>query len=317
MKSVYITIMMVCLLLMLILPLSAKNTLESSPVSPPLPEEIIQTDAVPHEQVRVKLCEKNEVVTLSLEDYLFGVVAAEMPALYETEALKAQTVAAYTYFLCARESGKDFDITDDYTVDQAFVLPKAAREKWGSAADEYENKIRSTVKSVIGKRVLYEGAPARTVYHAISFGVTENAKDVWGGDYPYLISVDSSFDKLSTSFISEKSFTAEELKSALSSLAEVKALDSNVITDITRTASGGVKTLKVSGKEVSGGDVRRALELKSANFEVSFSSGKYTFTVKGYGHAVGMSQNGANYMAQQGKTYEEILLHYYTGCTIG
>lgn len=317
MKSVYITIMMICMLLMLIIPLSAKNTLESIPTVAPPPADTTAPEPAPTEEVKVKLCQTGEIVTLSLEDYLFGVVAAEMPALYEAEALKAQTIAAYTYYLCDRESGKDYDITDDYTIDQAFVLLDTAREKWGDGADTYENKIRAAVKSVIGKRVLYGGAPARTVYHAVSFGVTENARDVWGGDYPYLISVDSSFDKLYTDFLSEKSFTAEELKAALSTLAEVKALDSNVITDIVRTEAGGVKSLKISGKEVSGGDVRKALELKSANFEVAFSGGKYTFTVKGYGHAVGMSQNGANYLAQQGKTYEEILLHYYTGCTIG
>lgn len=317
MKSVYITIMMVCMLLMLIIPLSAKNTLEGIPTMAPPPAGTTPSEPVPTEEVRVKLIRTGEIVTLSLEDYLFGVVAAEMPALYEVEALKAQTVAAYTYYLCDKETDKDYDITDDYTVDQAFVLLEVAREKWGDGADTYENKIRDAVKAVLGKRVLFEGSPARTVYHAVSFGVTENAKDVWGGDYPYLISVDSSFDKLETNFLSEKAFTAEEFKTALSSLAEVKTLDSNVITDITRTEAGGVKSLKISGKEVSGGDIRKALELKSANFEVSFSSGKYTFSVKGYGHAVGMSQNGANYLAQQGKNYEEILLHYYTGCSIG
>ena len=117
-------------------------------------------------------------------------------------------------------------------------------------------------------------------------------------------------------FLSEKTVTSEELKAALSSLAEVKDNTKNCITDIIRTKAGGVKSLKVSGKEVSGADIRRALELKSSNFEVAFSDGKYTFSVKGYGHAVGMSQNGANYLALQGKSYEEILLHYYTGCTV-
>ena len=112
------------------------------------------------------------------------------------------------------------------------------------------------------------------------------------------------------------SVSAEELKTALSSVAEVTDLTKNCITDIVRTKAGGVKTLKVGGKEISGSAIRKALELRSANFEVTFKDGNYTFSVKGYGHAVGMSQNGANYLAQQGKSYEEILLHYYTGCSV-
>ena len=318
MKTVYITTMMISVLFMLILPLSAKNSLKKLPASA-LPQQNTEQVYKETEEVKVKLSATNEVVTMPLSDYLFGVVAAEMPALYEVEALKAQTVAAYTYFLVQKEGNADkgYDITDDYTVDQAFILAEKAREKWGGGAKNYESKIRSAVEAVLGKRVLYGGKPARTVYHAVSFGVTENATDVWGGEYPYLVSVDSSFDKLEKNFLSEKTVTAEELKAALSSLAEVKDLSTNCITDITRTAAGGVKKLKISGKEITGAELRQALELKSANFEVEFKEGKYTFSVKGYGHAVGMSQNGANYLALQGKTYEEILLHYYTGCSIG
>ncbi len=317
MKTVYITTMMISALIMLILPLSAKSKANELPVSA-TPQTNVQQVISESEGVKIKLSSTGEITEVSLSDYLFGVVAAEMPALYETEALKAQTVAAYTYFLVQREGNgdKEYDITDDYTVDQAYVSVETARQKWGEGADTYETKIRSAVEAVLGKRVLYGGEPARTVYHAVSFGVTENAKDVWGGDYPYLISVDSSFDKLEKNFLSEKTVTAEELKKALASLAEVKDLTQNCITDITRTSAGGVKKLKVSGKEITGADVRKVLELKSANFDVDFKDGKYIFSVKGYGHAVGMSQNGANYLALQGKSYEEILIHYYTGCTV-
>ena len=317
MKTVYITTMMISALIMLILPLTAQTAVTELPVSaePQTNVTPVISDSV---DVKIKLSSTGEITEVSLSDYLFGVVAAEMPALYEVEALKAQAVAAYTYFLIQKEgnSDNDYDITDDYTVDQAYVSVETARQKWGDGADTFEEKIRSAVESVLGERVLYGEEPARTVYHAVSFGVTENAKDVWGGDYPYLTSVDSSFDKLEKNFLSEKTVTAEELKSALSALAEVKDLNKNCITDITRTSAGGVKNLKVSGKEITGAELRKALELKSANFEVDFKDGKYTFSVKGYGHAVGMSQNGANYLALQGKTYKEILLHYYTGCTV-
>jgi stage II sporulation protein D len=268
--------------------------------------------------VRLKISETGEIINLSAEDYIFGVVAAEMPALYETEALKAQAVAAYTYYLAQKEEDnkKEYDITDDYTVDQAFITAENARKRWGDGADEYENKIRSAVKAVMYERVTYNGQLASTLYHAISFGVTENAEDVWGGQYPYLVSVDSSFDKLSQDYISSAVFTGEQFKEKISSLAEVKSIEENCITDIIRTQAGGVTSLNVSGKKISGSDIRKALDLRSANFTVNFSEGKYTFTVYGYGHSIGMSQYGAEAMAQKGSDYQEILAHYYPGTTV-
>ncbi len=317
MKTVYLTIMMISAFLMLILPLSAKDNLQGKPtIALPLTQTETPQDAPA--KVRLKLTASDTVTEISLEDYIFGVVAAEMPALYEEEALKAQAVAAYTFYVIQKDKNKEqsFDISDDYTVHQSYINPDLAREKWGDGAKTYENKIRSCVKAVLGQTVLYEGSPATTLYHAISYGVTENAADVWGGNYPYLVSVDSSWDKLEKNYLSEKSFKAEELKGLLASLAEVKDLDKNCITDIVRTATGGVKSLKISGTEISGGDLRQALSLRSSNFEVSFSEGVYKFTTKGYGHSIGMSQYGAHYMAMQGKNYKEILLHYYTGCTV-
>ncbi len=317
MKTVYITTMMITAVLMLIFPLSAKNTVNSLPVSAtPVINQSQKDDS--SQQVRVKITATGEITSFSTQDYIFGVVAAEMPALYETEALKAQTVAAYTYYLLQKESNsdKDYDITDDYTVDQAFITPEAAVQKWGSGAEEYEAKIRSAVKEVLYKKVTYNGELASTVYHAISFGVTEMASEVWGGEYPYLISVDSSWDKLHDNYLATVTLTAQELKSKLSSVAELKSETENCIGNIICTKAGGVKSLDISGKTVSGNEIRAALELRSANFTVEFKDEKYTFTTKGYGHAIGMSQYGAHYMAMQGKTYNEILLHYYPGCKV-
>ncbi len=317
MKTVYITTMMITAVLMLILPLSAKNTVTGLPVSvAPIVNEG-ESDSS-SEEVRVKITSTGEISVFSAEDYIFGVIAAEMPALYEKEALKAQAVAAYTYYLLQKDgnSDKDYDITDDYSVDQAFITPEAARQKWGNGADEYEAKMRSAVNDVLYERVTYSGELAATVYHAISFGVTEKASDVWGGEYPYLISVDSSWDKLHDNYLSTVTFTAQELKTKLAAVAELKSETENCISNIVCTHAGGVKALDISGKTVSGSDVRSALALRSANFSVEFKDGKYTFTVKGYGHAIGMSQYGAHYMAMQGKTYKDILLHYYPGCKV-
>ncbi len=321
MKTIYITALMVMMVLMLILPISANANIKDMAISEQSQQVISPTDKVenvPQEvMVKVKLTATGKIATYSLEDYIFGVVAAEMPALYESEALKAQAVAAYTYYLKnAAASNGEYDITDDYTVDQAFITSEKAKEKWGEDSEKYEKKIRDVVKSVLYKRICYGGQPISAVYHAISSGKTEKAADIWGGEYPYLVSVDSSFDKLSNNYESTEKFTTDQLKKALSAFVTVTDAEGNGITDIKRTDTGSITSITAWGKTLDGIEFRKALGLRSSNFDVEFKEDVYTFTVRGYGHGIGMSQNGANYLAQQGKNYEEILLHYYPGCTV-
>ena len=316
MKTVYITTMLVIAMLMLILPLTAgQNAAEPQAQLPVSGNNITEQET---EIVKVLHAATEKIETYTLEEYLFGVVAAEMPALYEKEALKAQAVAAHTFYLSRKESNaeKDYDITDDYNLDQAFITPEKAKEKWGSGAAEYTEKIKTAVKEVAGLKITYEGRPIMSVYHAISFGKTENAAEVWGGEYPYLTTVDSSFDKQAEGYVSEKTFTAAELKAALSGLAELKSTTENCISDIKKTSAGGVKSLTVSGTNVTVSQFRKATGLRSADFDVTFKEGAYTFTTRGYGHSIGMSQHGANCLAKEGKNFEEILLYYYTGCKI-
>lgn len=251
-------------------------------------------------------------------DYIVGVVASEISPSSNAEALKAQAVAAYT-FACRRKasaSGRDYDLTDDPTTDQCYTPVETLRQKWGDKADEYLTKINEAVKSVEGQILIYDGAAALTVYHAISPGTTVACKDVWGTDLPYLREVESVGDKLSDGYLSTVQMTAEELSSKLSSLAASSGDASGWFTDISCANSGRVNNLKFCGTEVSGSDISKALELRSACFEISFADGSFKFTVKGYGHGVGMSQTGAQYMAQQGSSYKEILSHYYPGCTL-
>lgn len=317
MKTVYLAAFMVMAVLMLIIPLTADADINEAKANPQSQQVMTPTDKVEKTEIRVKLTASGDIVAYSAEDYIFGVVAAEMPALYEEEALKAQAVAAYTYYLKKSTSKTEsYDITDDYTVDQAFITPEKAKEKWGNDAEKFEKKLRDCVKAVIYKKVTYQGEPASTVYHAISSGKTEKAADIWGGDYPYLVSVDSSFDKLSANYLSEAKFTTDELKNKLKNFVTVTEAAGNGISDIKRTESGSVTSLTVWGKSISGIDFRKALELRSADFDVEYRDGAYFFTVRGYGHGIGMSQNGANYLAQQGKSFEEILLHYYPGCVV-
>ncbi len=259
----------------------------------------------------------NEISEISYDDYIFGVVAAEMPALYEPEALKAQAVAAHTFALHRKvtNSGKGYDITNDFTVDQAFITEGKAREKWGENAEEYITKIRAAVEATKNLALTYNGEIALSVYHAISSGKTEDCKNVWGGSRPYLISVESVGDKLSANFLSEKSFSASEIKNIFKNIT-FKGKESEYFKNLQKTPAGTVKSITVCGTEIKGSELRKALDLNSSCFDVTHKDGVFKFTVYGYGHGVGMSQNGANYMAQQGAEFEEILCHYYTGCKI-
>ncbi|MBE6787190.1 MAG: stage II sporulation protein D [Ruminococcaceae bacterium] len=286
-------------------PLTALQT--SVPIQPPKNPQTI----------KVLISKTGKTEEIALEDYLFGVVAGEMPALYEADALKAQAICANTFLQWRKKENaqKGYDISDNYTVDQCYVSKDEARKKWGSKADEYESKIKEAIKEVKNQTLAYNGEIILSVYHSVSSGKTESAKNVWGKDYPYLQAVDSSADRQSEHCVSKNTFTLEELKTALS-LATPQNASQNIFSNFDRTQSGIVKTVKILDKEYKGQEIRTALNLKSSNFKVKFENGNYNFTVYGYGHGVGMSQNGANEMAKQGKTYEEILKHYYTGTEI-
>ena len=300
------------LVILLLLPLCTLS--ESAPVATLPTQAAVSTKE--SDVLKVLLTDTNTVAELTTEDYLFGVLAGEMPALYEPEALKAQAVCAYTFALWRKNENtdKDYDITSDYTTDQCYITPEQAAKKWGSKADEYEQKLRDAIKAVKDEVLTYNGELTLSVYHSVSGGKTESAKNVWGKEYPYLQAVSSIGDKLATNYISTCSFSKAQIEAALSVTLPTALKGS--FTNFSRTASGTVDKVTVGGTQFKGSEVRKALELKSSNFEVSLKDEQFTFTVYGYGHGVGMSQNGANYMAQQGSDYKEILSHYYTGCEV-
>ncbi len=302
---------------LLLLPLLALNSSAKSETAQVLSPQKVQSVAS-KKSFKVLDTETNTVTEYSLCDYLFGVVAAEMPALYHEEALKAQAVAAYSFACYKSELNKneDYDITNDHTADQSFITEQAAREKWGEKADEYCQKIKAAISSVEGYAITYKGAVINAVYHAISFGKTESAKNVWGKQVSYLSSVTSEWDILSENYISQKSFAADEFKALIEKEVKPSQNASSYLGKITKTESGYVKTVELCGKAVSGEKLRQLLSLRSPCFEAEFSNNTFSFTVYGYGHGVGMSQNGANYMAKQGSSFKEILNHYYKDCKI-
>lgn len=262
--------------------------------------------------------ENDKVIELKAEDYIFGVVAAEMPAAYETEALKAQAVAAFTYacYKKAQNRNKEYDITTDYTVDQSYISLEKAKERWGEKADEYVKKIKDAVDSTKYLVLSYDSAPILAVYHAVSSGKTYSAKEVWGKELLYLQPVLSDGDKLAPNYLSTITFQESELKSKLCAALNIKATDDDLLNNRVSGKSGIVTCVSVFGKEVSGSSLRSALDLPSSNYKFEKDGNTYVFKCYGYGHGVGMSQNGANYMAKQGYTYKEILNHYYTDCKL-
>lgn len=267
-------------------------------------------------QVRVLDKNSGNVTEIDLDEYLFGVVAAEMPASYNEEALKAQAIASYTYMLfrANERSGERYDVVDDSSTDQAFITRKEAREKWGDSYDKYANKIDAVIKAVSGYVMVDEkDMPILAAYHNISAGRTESAKTVWGSEYSYLQPVDSLGDLTAKQYLSEASLTPEEIAQKLT-LPENDGSPSLWIGEIKTSDSGTVTEISFCEKTFTGGEIRSLLGLRSSVFTVNFDEGKFNFRVQGHGHNVGMSQYGANYLAEQGYTYIEILSWYYTGC---
>lgn len=313
-------VLVVIVFSMLAIPLSAlsKAEGESVLVANPLLNEPYKPQSAPLDLGEVRVLKDNVVTAFSTRDYIFGVIAAEMPALYETEAIKAQAVAAYTFTLYRIQgnSSTDYDITADGQTAQCFITREEAAVRWGEKAGEYTKKIDDCISEVEGYFLSYDNQPIFAAYHAISPGKTNSCKDVWDKDLPYLISVDSIGDTLDDGFLSEVQFTAAEITEKLKSVATAPTDQSNYFSNIITSETGYVKNAVYCDKEITGQQLRDLLGLRSCNFTVDYSEGNYKFTVKGYGHGVGMSQTGANYLAKQGKTFDEILLHYYSGASL-
>lgn len=265
-----------------------------------------------------------KVLELSPAEYITGVVAAETPASFEPEALKAQAVAAHSYAL--RQIGlqlkspdkelKGAYLSTDPAHFQAYLSEKQRKKRFGANFDTQEQKISDAVNAVIGEILVYEEEPIAAAFHSISSGKTESAQTVWGKEVPYLIAVDSSIDRSNDKCKTISSFTEKETRSILESNCKGVDLSGSMdhwIQIGSRSDSGTVLDATAGGVKVTGRDIRTWFDLPSANFSVETSGDGLSFTTYGYGHGVGMSQYGANDMAKEGKTYQQILAHYYPG----
>lgn len=264
-----------------------------------------------------------EVEQVKLDEYLCNVVSAEMPATFEQEALKAQAIVArtYTIYKILNKKHDNADICDDSTCCQAWISKDDRLAKWEENQRESNwQKICSAVNETSGKIITYENKPIDAFFHSNSGGITEVPVNVWGGTgYPYLQSVETSGENTYTQYASEVTLSQEKLINKLKEKYSDISIDftnSDDIKILEYTESTRVKTVKFGNHEISGVEARTLFGLKSTNFEISRDGNNIKFSVKGYGHGVGMSQTGADSMAKNGSRAEEIIKHFYTGVEI-
>lgn len=270
------------------------------------PEEKPKSEETPDE---ITLIDGAEEKKLSLEDYIEGVVLAEMPASYNEEALKAQAVAARTYAVNKMRSRvhEGGALCADFSCCQAYIAP----ENYTGGEDNL-SKVKKAVSETKGVIMTYDGEPITAVFHSMSAGKTAAASDVWGSDVPYLKSVDSSLEKTEENYETTVTVPITEFTGKLSSLSSDYKGDLT-IPPPERDSGGYVKRITIGSVTFSGNAIRNLFSLRSTNFNLGFSDGYAVFTVRGYGHGVGMSQHGANLLAEKGENYKEILKTYYTG----
>ena len=246
-------------------------------------------------------------VEMTLEEYLVGVLMGEMPASFCLEALKAQSVAARTYTLRRLEGGGS--LSDDPAVCQAYTSPDRAQEKWGENWEDYLGKLQQAVAETDGQVLTYGGELISATYFSCSGGKTESAQAVWGGEVPYLVSVESPGEEEASAYESSVTVEVDEFLGVL-------GVESPNVSAVTYTEGGGVDTITIGGETFSGTELRSLFGLRSTMFDMEVTADSILFDVQGYGHRVGLSQYGAQAMAEQGKGYEEILKWYYTGVEI-
>lgn len=249
------------------------------------------------------------VINLNMTDYLIGVVSSEMPASFNLEALKAQSVLARTYALKAKQTGKK--LTDTVST-QSYIDIDQMKNKWGNSFNTYYNKIKNAVENTNGEYLSYNGNYIEALYHSTNNGKTESSFDVFGNYYPYLISVSSEYDKNASSYLRTINMPLDTISNKLG----LNLNNDSVISILSYTDGGNIKEININGNNFSGKKVRELLGLRSADFDISISDNNANITTRGYGHGVGMSQYGANGMANAGYSYKDILSHYYPGTTL-
>lgn len=277
-----------------------------------VPTDEIKFKNMTNNIIRVK-DEQGNITEIPFEEYIKGVVAGEMPATFEEEALKAQAVASRSYAMYQMEGSKDkdYDVLDT-TTNQVYLTDEELKNNWKEEYPEKINKIKKAVAETKGEYLTYDGKVINAMFFSTSTGQTENSEDVFVTALPYLRSVASTWDEKSPVYTDTATISLQDFYNKLS-----LPYNETLTVEITsQTATGRIKTLKINGTEFNGRDFASKLSLRSNCFTISQNEQNITITTKGFGHGVGMSQYGANGMAKEGYDYKKILKHYYSNTKI-
>ena len=255
-------------------------------------------------EIYVTVKSKDGLIKIELEEYVVGVVAGEMPASFNIETLKAMSILARTYALKSIKYGKVLT-TDERT--QTYKTIDEMKKMWSDSFDKYYNKIKNATQSTKGEYLWYDNDYIEALYHSTSNGKTEDSTEVWGNFYPYLVSVDSTYDDINKTFNYEKVMSYDDVSSSLKMEVDINT-NFNVVS---YTNSGRVKEININGKIFKGTEIRNLLSLRSTDFSFEKKSDSLLIRTKGYGHGVGLSEWGAEGLARCGYSYTEIINHYY------
>ena len=303
-------------------PVEAKAAPEVKLSEVSLPEDSYST-----EPYRVLDVSTGKITEVSVRDYVIGAVCAEMPASFEPEALKAQALAAHTYAERQRirersepsEGLGGADFSNDTSKYQGYFDDEKIHHYFGDNYDEYYAKISSAADEVLPYIITYGNEPIIAAFCSMSSGTTESAENAWGSPVDYLVPVDSSCDKTAPKYEETVTFDKDFLRGRLEKSFEGIELGDDMskwLTIAEISDSGTVLTVRAGDLTVKGSDIREALGLRSADFDITCDGDEMIITTRGYGHGVGMSQYGANAMAAAGSSWREIIEHYYPNCTI-
>lgn len=329
MKLIGYTMVMI-LILVLIIPLFIVKGCEGDstpPESYQAPEEEIEISVLNHTN--------NDVMNLNLEEYVVGVIAAEMPVTFDIEALKAQAVAARTYTLRRLEQfgaspnpdHPQYDMCTNPSHCQAWINKEGRIEAWKNDErysdldfDKSWEKLQEAVYSTQGQVATYNGELIDPLFHSTSGGKTENSEDYFEAQVPYLRSVISQYEGDSPHLVNEITMGVDEFVSKLKAkLPDIQVDKKNIKNEIqiSETTEGGqIREMKIGNKSLTGREAREILGLKSSGFDIEVRGDEIHFTVIGFGHGVGMSQYGADGMAKEGSDYTQIIQHYYQGVQV-
>jgi stage II sporulation protein D len=269
-------------------------------------------------EVAVYRSKEKKIERIPIEEYVVGVVAAEMPAEFEREALKAQALTARTYIVKQLLNGQPIQLpkganVTDTVMHQVYYSKEELKQLWGISYDWKIKKITEAVEATRGQILMYNNEPIEASFFSTSNGYTENSEAYWKNAFPYLKSVASPWDEQSPKFYDQQTMSVAEFERRLG--VQLPA-DGSVGKIIARTPGKRIDTVEINGKRLKGREIREKLELKSTDFTWARKGNTIVITTKGYGHGVGMSQYGANFLAKEGKTYEQIVKYYYQGVEI-